>query len=130
MKKTIQKRGYHGRFSGKAGNGRKAVKRCVSFDPDLFDALKDYAGLYCGGNISEAIFDCLDKALNDTVFWDDAAERKQAEQAASAANTTTTNAPITTTARDDSPTVIGNGNTTTIVKKNGGKPSRPAKRRK
>ena len=129
MKKNTTKRDGHGRFSGSPSG--HVVKRCVSFDPDLYDALRNYADLYCGGVISVALHECLDKVLNDTMFWDDAAARKEAESAASAAtNTTTTNAPITTTARDSSPTIVGNSNTTTIVEKNHDKPSRPSRRRK
>jgi hypothetical protein len=128
MKKNTTKRDGHGRFSGNPSG--HVVKRCVSFDPDLYDALRNYADLYCGGVISVALHECLDKVLNDTMFWDDAAARKEAESAASNNNSTTTNAPITTTARDSSPTIVGNANTTTIVEKNHDKPSRPSRRRK
>ncbi len=73
MKTTTQEHDRRGRFSGNP-HGR-VVKRSASIDPDLYEALQNYADLYCNGVISAALRECLDRALNDTMFWDEAAAR-------------------------------------------------------
>lgn len=115
MNRKSKKRGSNGQYLTN-GTGR-VIKRCASFDPDIFLALQNYADLYCGGNISQAIHQCLKKSLNDANYWENA-ERGGSMHSSSGTNSTDVSAPVNTSGCAESNIVLGNANNTSISKKN------------